>query len=90
MVVRIFLDEAHLLAGLPGNAITLLLLFVFIFAPVALFVFGRDARPPRLFHPLNAEDWRRFRAALFRALCWFIAGGATLIVLALARQFWVT
>jgi hypothetical protein len=90
MAVRSFLDEAHFLAGLSGDAITLLFLFVFIFAPVAVFVFGLDARPPRLSHSLDAEDWRRFRAAMFRALCWFIAGGTTVILLSFARRFWMT
>lgn len=90
MAVRLFLDEANFLAGLAGAAITLLFLFLFIVAPVALFVFGRDARPPRLFLPLDSEDWGRFRAAVFRALCWLIAGGATLIVLSFARRFWMT
>jgi hypothetical protein len=90
MAVRSFLDEGHFLVGLVGNAITLLFIFLFIFAPVALFVFGRDARPPRLFQPLDSEYWRRFRAALFRGLCWFIAGAATLIVLSFARQLGVT
>ena len=88
MGVRSFLDEAHVLAGLPGIAITLLFVFVFIVAPVALFVFGRDARPPKLFQPLDSEDWRRFRAAMFRALCWFIAGSATMVVLSFARKLW--
>ncbi len=90
MAARSFLDEAHFLTGLAGDAISLLFLFLFIFAPVALFVFGRDARPPRLFQPLDSEVWRRFRAALFRGLCWFIAGGATLIALTLARHLWVS
>jgi len=90
MAVRSFLDGAQFMAGLAGGAITLLFLFVFIFAPVALFVFGRDARPPKLFQPLDAEDWGRFRAAMFRALCWFIAGGTTMIVLWFARRLWIT
>ena len=90
MAVRSLLGEANFLAGMAGDAITLLFLFLFIFAPVALFVFGRDARPPRLFQPLDTEDWRRFRAAMFRALCWFIAGGTTMIVLWVARQLWTT
>jgi hypothetical protein len=90
MAVRSFLAEAHFLVGLPGYAITLLFVFVFIVAPVALFVFGLDARPPKLFQPLDSEEWGRFRAAMFRALCWFIAGGATLIVLSFVRRLWVT
>jgi len=78
-------EKTHPLDATSHNILFLAALTVFLFIPAFLFVFGLETLRP-FAHAESRVLNKRWRDSLIRALCWFLGGGVTLIVLGLVGQ----